>query len=311
MDADYHVPVLLQEAIDGLDIQESGTYVDVTFGGGGHSRQILRRLGPEGRLLAFDRDPDAAARAARDADFAHAGRRFILVNENFRYLKNYLRFYRTVPVDGILADLGVSSHQFDVAERGFSIRSHGPLDMRMDQFGSLTAADVLNTYSEEDLARIFMQYGEIPFGKRLASAVVKARAERPFAYTDQAVDFFAPFAGKGRENKFLATAFQALRIEVNGEMENLKGLLEQSLEVLKPGGRLVVISYHSLEDRMVKNFMRSGNVEGKIEKDFYGNDLSGIEPVMRKAVAPSDAEVERNPRSRSARLRVGRKKEKE
>ena len=214
-------------------------------------------------------------------------------------------------MDGILADLGVSSHQFDVAERGFSIRSHGPLDMRMDQSGSLTAADVLNTYSEEDLARIFMQYGEIPFGKRLASAVVKARAERPFAYTDQAVDFFAPFAGKGRENKFLATAFQALRIEVNGEMENLKGLLEQSLEVLKPGGRLVVISYHSLEDRMVKNFMRSGNVEGKIEKDFYGNDLSGIEPVMRKAVAPSDAEVERNPRSRSARLRVGRKKEKE
>ena len=309
MDAEYHIPVLLQEAIDGLDIQENGTYVDVTFGGGGHSRQILRGLGPEGRLLAFDRDSDAAARAAQDSDFVRAGHRFILVRENFRYLKNYLRFYKAVPVDGILADLGVSSHQFDVAERGFSIRSHGPLDMRMDQAGSLTASEVLNTYSEEELARIFVQYGEIPFGRRLASAVVKAREEASFEYTDQAVDFFIPFAGKGKENKFLATVFQALRIEVNGEMENLKGLLAQSLEVLKPGGRLVVISYHSLEDRMVKNFMRSGNVEGRIEKDFYGNDLSPVEPVSRKAVMPTEEELTRNPRSRSARLRVARKKE--
>lgn len=308
MDAEYHIPVLLQEAIDGLNMRESGIYVDATFGGGGHSRQILRHLGEEGRLLAFDRDPDAAARAEQDSDFVQAGRRFILVRENFRYLKNYLRFYKAVPVDGILADLGVSSHQFDVAERGFSIRNRGPLDMRMDQSGPLTAAEVLNTYAEEDLARIFVQYGEIPFGRRLASAVVKVREASPFEYTDQAVDFFEPFAGKGRENKFLATVFQALRIEVNGEMENLKGLLEQSLEVLRPGGRLVVISYHSLEDRMVKNFMRSGNVDGKIEKDFYGNDLSPIEPVNRKAVMPTGEETERNPRSRSARLRVARKK---
>ena len=307
MDADYHVPVLLQEAIDGLDIQESGTYVDVTFGGGGHSRQILRRLGPEGRLLAFDRDPDAAARAAQDSDFVRAGHRFILVRENFRYLKNYLRFYKVVPVDGILADLGVSSHQFDVAERGFSIRSHGPLDMRMDQAGSLTASEVLNTYSEEELARIFVQYGEIPFGRRLASAVVKAREEASFEYTDQAVDFFIPFAGKGKENKFLATVFQALRIEVNGEMENLKGLLEQSLEVLKPGGRLVVISYHSLEDRMVKNIMKTGNISGKMEQDFYGRIQAPLKVVNNKVIVPTEEEVERNPRSRSAKLRIAEK----
>ena len=308
MDAEYHTPVLLQEAMDGLDIREGGIYVDATFGGGGHSREILRRLGDAGRLLAFDRDPDAAERAGQDPDFVKAGQRFILVRENFRYLKNYLRFYKAVPVDGILADLGVSSHQFDVAERGFSIRSRGPLDMRMDRSGTLMAADVLNTYAEEDLARVFTQYGEIPSGRRLASAVVKAREGNPFAYTDQAVDFFAPFAGKGRENKFLATVFQSLRIEVNRELENLKSLLEQSLEVLRPGGRIAVISYHSLEDRMVKNFMRSGNVEGRVEKDFYGNDLSGMEPVVRKAIVPSQEEICRNPRARSARLRVGRKR---
>lgn len=308
MDAEYHQPVLLQEAVDGLDIREDGTYVDATFGGGGHSRKILSLLGPEGRLIAFDQDPDAVRQAQDDPVFAEAGNVFRLIGENFRHLKNYLRFYKALPVDGILADLGVSSHQFDVPGRGFSIRTRGPLDMRMDSDGPLTAAQVLNTYEEEALGRIFCQYGEIPAGKRLASAVVKAREETPFEYTDQAVAFFGSFAPRGRENKFLATVFQSLRIEVNGEMDCLRELLVQSLDVLRPGGRLVVISYHSLEDRMVKNFMRSGNVEGKMEKDFYGNDLSPVEPVVRKALMASAEELERNPRSRSARLRIARKK---
>lgn len=307
MGTDYHEAVMLSEAVGCLDVRESGVYVDVTFGGGGHSRRILSELGPQGRLLAFDRDPDAVERAGRDPFFSEAGSRFVLIRENFRYLKNHLRFRHAVPVDGILADLGVSSHQFDEASRGFSIRSRGPLDMRMDKCGDLTAAVVLNSYSQERLGEIFCHYGDIPFGRRLAAAVVKAREERPFAFTDQAVDFFLPFAGKGRENKFLAMVFQALRIEVNGELENLEALLRQGLEVLRPGGRMVVISYHSLEDRLVKNFMRSGNFDGEAEKDFYGNNLSPIEPLFRKALVPADEEVERNSRARSARLRAARK----
>ncbi|MDE6494487.1 MAG: 16S rRNA (cytosine(1402)-N(4))-methyltransferase RsmH [Bacteroidales bacterium] len=309
MDTAYHDPVLLQESIEGLDIQSEGIYVDATFGGGGHSRRILSRLGEGGRLYAFDRDPDAVKRAAEDPFFTQAGGRFELIAENFRFMKNHLRFRKALPVNGILADLGVSSHQFDTPERGFSIRGRGPLDMRMDQKSELTASAVLNTYSEEDLARVFCRYGEIPFGKRLASAVVKARSGQTFDYTDRAVAFFTPFAQKGRENKFLAMVFQSLRIEVNGEMENLENLLQQSLDMLVPGGRLAVISYHSLEDRMVKNFMRSGNLEGVVEKDFYGNNLSPFEPVTRKAVVASEEEVARNPRSRSARLRIVRKKE--
>ena len=304
---DYHDPVLLRETIEGLHLIPDGTYVDVTFGGGGHSRRILSQLGENGRLFAFDRDPDAWQRASEDPVFKEDSR-FTLIGENFRYLKNHLRFYRALPVNGILADLGVSSHQFDTPQRGFSIRTDGPLDMRMDQEGEITAAVVLNTYAQERLADIFYRFGEIPFARRLAFEVEKARAEEAFQNTARAVDFFRKFAPRGKENKFLAMVFQALRIEVNGEMENLQEFLKQSLDVLAPGGRLAVISYHSLEDRMVKNFMRSGNLQGQIEKDFYGNNLSPFEAVTRKAVVPSEEETERNPRSRSARLRVAQKK---
>lgn len=311
MENEYHDPVLLQESMEYLDIKQDGTYVDVTFGGGGHSRAILSRLGNEGRLFAFDRDPDAAERCARDPFFAKAQQegRFRLIRENFRFLKNLLRFNRALPVDGILGDLGVSSHQFDVAERGFSIRSRGPLDMRMDRAGDLTAAHILNTYDENRLAEVFCRYGEIPFAERLAAAVVKARAENGFGYTDQAVAFFSRFAPRGKENKFLAMVFQALRIEVNSELESLEELLRQSLDVLRPGGRLVIISYHSLEDRLVKNFTRSGNFSGEVEKDFFGNNLSPYEPVIRKAIVPSLEEIERNSRARSAKMRVARKRD--
>lgn len=303
----YHDPVLLQESIEGLHILPDGIYVDVTFGGGGHSRLILSRLGVDGRLFAFDRDPDALRRASADPVFKDDSR-FTLIGENFRYLKNHLRFHKAVPVNGILADLGVSSHQFDTPQRGFSIRADGPLDMRMDQEGKLTAADILNTYSPESLSDIFYRFGEIPFARKLALEVEKARVEAEFRRTFQAVEFFRKFAPHGRENKFLAMVFQALRIEVNGEMENLQEFLRQSLDTLAPGGRLAVISYHSLEDRMVKNFMRSGNLQGQIEKDFYGNNLSPFALVTRKAVVPTEEETERNPRSRSARLRVAQKK---
>lgn len=304
---DYHDPVLLHEAIEVLDIRPDGTYVDVTFGGGGHSRKILAALGENGRLFAFDRDADAAQIAATDPVFKEDSR-FTFIGENFRYLKNHLRFHKAVPVNGILADLGVSSHQFDTPQRGFSIRTDGPLDMRMDRNGELTAAMVLNTYPQERLADIFYCYGEIPIARKLAAEVEKERGRMEFLHTAQAVDFFKRFAPRGRENKFLAMAFQALRIEVNGEMENLQEFLAQSVDVLAPQGRLAVISYHSLEDRMVKNFMKSGNLQGEIEKDFYGNSLSPFEKVVRKAIVPGEEEIGRNSRSRSARLRVAQKK---
>lgn len=303
----YHDPVLLREAVEALNIRPDGVYVDVTFGGGGHSRKILAELGENGRLFAFDRDADAAQVAATDPVFKDDSR-FTFIAENFRYLKNHLRFHKAVPVDGILADLGVSSHQFDTPQRGFSIRTDGPLDMRMDQNSELTAAMVLNTYPQEKLADIFYRYGEIPIARKLALEVEKERGDREFLHTVQAVDFFKRFAPRGRENKFLAMAFQALRIEVNGEMENLQEFLTQSVEVLSAQGRLVVISYHSLEDRMVKNFIKAGNLQGEIEKDFYGNNLSPFEKVVRKAIVPDEAEIERNSRARSAKLRVAQKK---
>lgn len=303
----YHDPVLLHETMGVLDIRPDGVYVDVTFGGGGHSRRILEALGEKGRLFAFDRDADAAQVAENDPVFKNDAR-FTFIGENFRYLKNHLRFHKAVPVNGILADLGVSSHQFDTPQRGFSIRTDGPLDMRMDRNGGLTAAMVLNTYPQERLADIFYRYGEISIARRLALEVEKERNRTEFLHTAQAVDFFKAFAPRGRENKFLAMVFQALRIEVNGEMENLQDFLLQSVDLLDTGGRLAVISYHSLEDRLVKNFMKSGNLRGEIEKDFYGNNLSPFEPVVRKAIVPEEEEIVRNSRSRSAKLRVAKKK---
>ncbi|MEG1497851.1 MAG: 16S rRNA (cytosine(1402)-N(4))-methyltransferase RsmH [Bacteroidales bacterium] len=308
MEEVYHDSVMLTESIEGLNISPNGIYVDVTFGGGGHSKAILERLKENGRLLAFDQDQDALQEGSQKKIFQEAGNRFTLIDQNFKYLKNYLRINGVTSIDGLLADLGVSSHQFDVAERGFSTRSRGPLDMRMDRRQSLTAADVLNTYEEEALSEVFFKYGEIFEARRVARDVVSFRKVKEFEYTDEGVAFFLRFAKKGKENKFLAMAFQALRIEVNQEMKMLEDMLRQSLEMLKPGGRLVVMSYHSLEDRLVKNFMRSGNMSGEIEKDFYGNNLSPFVLVNRKVILPTSDELQKNPRSRSAKLRIAEKK---
>jgi len=294
----YHIPALLNETIDGLAIKPDGVYVDVTFGGGGHSREILARLGKNGKLLAFDQDEDAIQNIINDT-------RFVFVRSNFRYLKNFLRYHQIEKVDGILADLGVSSHHFDEAERGFSFRFDGELDMRMNKKSSLTAAKVLNTYSEERLADVFYLYGELHSARKIARTIVKAREKQPFSQIFPFVETLKPFFGREKEKKDMARVFQALRIEVNREMEVLKSLLEQSVEVLKPDGRLVILTYHSLEDRLVKNFIRSGNIEGKIEKDFYGNILSPIKAVNNKVIIPTDEEIERNPRARSAKLRIG------
>ena len=300
MSSEYHIPVMLEEALDGLSLRPEGTYVDVTFGGGGHSRAILERLGEGGRLLAFDQDEDAKV---------ESGERFTFINENFRYLKSFLRLHGVRQVDGILADLGVSSHQFDVAERGFSTRFDGELDLRMDRRSETTAADLVNTLDEEDLARLLKLYGELPNARQMARAIVKWKVEsgerREIKTTGELKEAVQRHLPRGMENKYLAMLFQALRIEVNGELEALKEMLQQASEVLKPGGRLVVISYHSLEDRLVKNFMRSGNFEGEVEKDFYGNVLSPIRMVSHGAVKASEEEVARNNRARSARLRVG------
>ena len=296
----YHVPVLLEECIDLLDIKPDGIYADLTFGGGGHSRRILEELGAEGRLYGFDQDSDTKANAPDDE-------RFHYVESNFRFLRSALRLRGVEQIDGILADLGVSSHHFDALPRGFSFRGEAPLDMRMNQRGGETAADVVNNRSEEELARIFAQYGELETTWKIASCIARARAAAPILTTAALVRAVEPCTPKRDESKFLTKLFQALRIEVNGEMEALKMALEQSAKVLKPGGRLVVISYHSLEDRIVKNFMRSGNTEGRLEKDFFGRVTTPWEVVTRKAITPSEEELERNSRSRSAKLRAATK----
>lgn len=296
----YHIPALLEETINGLNIKEDGTYVDVTFGGGGHSRAILEKLGNKGRLLGMDQDLDAWANKLDD-------NRFTFVHSNFSFLKNFVRYYGVDGVDGILADLGVSFHHFDASERGFSFRHDSALDMRMNTKSQLDAHTVLATYSEEELASVFYLYGELKQSRRMASAIVKARQAGEISTTGQLVEIVSPYIKRSQEKKELAQVFQALRIEVNHEIDVLKRLLEQSLEVLNPGGRLVVITYHSLEDRLVKNFMRSGNLEGKVEKDFYGRVSTPWKLINNKVITASDAEVERNPRSRSAKLRIAEK----
>ena len=297
MTTPYHTPVLLEEAISLLDLQPAGTYADLTFGGGGHSRRILEGLGPEGRLFSFDQDRDTEANAPDDP-------RFHYVASNFRFLRGQLRYRGVEQVDGILADLGVSSHHFDATERGFSFRGEAALDMRMNQRGRLTAAEVVNQYDHEALTRILGDWGELETPWKVANCIERARKEQPIQTTADLVAAVAPCTPKKNESKFLTKLFQALRIEVNGEMEALKMALEQSLKMLRPGGRLVVISYHSLEDRLVKNFLKSGNFEGQIEKDFFGRSTTPFELVTRKAVVPSQEELNRNPRSRSAKLRA-------
>ena len=296
----YHTPVLLEQAIELLDIKPDGVYADLTFGGGGHSRRILESLGENGRLYSFDQDSDTKANAPEDS-------RFNYVESNFRFLRSALRLRGVTEVDGILADLGVSSHHFDALPRGFSFRGEAPLDMRMNQRGGETAADVVNNRSEEQLATILAQYGELETTWKIAACIARARAVKPITTTAELVAAVAPCTPKKDESKFLTKLFQALRIEVNGEMEALKMALEQSLKVLKPGGRLVVISYHSLEDRIVKNFIRSGNTEGKIEKDFFGRSTTPWTVITRKAVVPSESEIAENPRSRSAKMRAAEK----
>ncbi|MBO7541668.1 MAG: 16S rRNA (cytosine(1402)-N(4))-methyltransferase RsmH [Bacteroidales bacterium] len=300
--SDYHSPVLLEQSLEGLAVNPQGTYVDVTFGGGGHSRAILQALGAEGRLLAFDRDADALANTIDDP-------RFTLIHEDFRYMKNFLRLNGVSCVDGILADLGVSSHQFDQADRGFSTRFDAELDLRMDRRQTTTAKDIVNTASEEELRDILNNYGELPNAHRMARAIVSARAEAPILTTFDLKKALESNIPRNQENKFYAMVFQALRIEVNGELEALKAMLTQAVEMLNPGGRLVVISYHSLEDRLVKNIIKTGNFEGEVKKDFYGNLLSPLKPVTRKPIVADAEELMENPRSRSAKLRVAEKKQ--
>lgn len=297
----YHVPVMLQESVQGLDINPSGKYVDVTFGGGGHSKEILSRLDSKGELYGFDQDADAENNIPADE-------RFVFVRSNFRYLYNFMRYYGVAgEVDGLLADLGVSSHHFDDKDRGFSFRFDGALDMRMNTRAGQTAADILNTYSEERLADLFYLYGEVKVSRKLASVLVRSRENKKIVTIGDFLEILKPFTGKDKEKKFLAQVFQALRIEVNDEMRALREMLQQTLQVLKPGGRLVVITYHSLEDRLVKNFLKTGNFEGKMEQDFFGNVKSPFRLVNNKVMVSSDEEVERNPRSRSAKLRIAEK----
>ncbi len=296
----YHIPVLLHESVDGLNIKPDGIYVDVTFGGGGHSKEILKRLGEKGRLIAFDQDEDALKNAPDDD-------RFLLVNQNFGFLRNYLKLYKISSVDGILADLGVSSHQFDSAERGFSLRFEGPLDMRMNQNSSLTAATIVNTYEEAELKRILKFYGELDQAGRIAWKICQDRATKPYQTIEDLKVSLEKFAPRQKWHQFFAKLFQALRIEVNQEMKVLEDLLKQSIELLNPDGRLVVISYHSLEDRMAKNYIKAGNLEGEQSKDFYGNLLRPLEPVGKQPLIPNEAEIERNNRARSAKLRIARR----
>ncbi len=294
----YHTPVLLEESVDLMNITSGGTYVDLTFGGGGHSRHILSRMDSMSRLYSFDQDADTRANAPQGDE------RFCYVESNFRFLRGALRLRGVESVDSILADLGVSSHHFDATHRGFSFRGSAPLDMRMNQRGRLTAKDIINGYTNEELTRIFRDWGEIQTPWKVANCVERYRAGQSIETTADLVKAVAPCTPKKDESKFLTKLFQALRIEVNGEMEALKMALEQSLKVLKPGGRLVVISYHSLEDRLVKNFMKSGNFEGRVERDFYGKSSTPFDIITRKAQLPTTEEIERNPRSRSAKLRA-------
>jgi len=300
MDNVYHVPVMLKECMDALAIKPNGIYVDVTFGGGGHSREILKHLGPEGKLFAFDQDPDALNNVIDDS-------RFTLIHQNFRFLKNNLRLNGVKQVDGILADLGVSSHQFDAADRGFSIRFDADLDMRMDQISDVDARKVLSTYSEEDLHRIFGMYGEIVNAKTLAKTIVTARLTAPINTVAELKEVIKKMVPRGKEHKYHAQVFQALRIEVNKELEALQEFLLQTVDVLKAEGRLVVMSYHSLEDRLVKNFLAKGKFRGDVEKDFFGNEIKPFHVISRKAITADDQELVDNNRSRSAKLRIAEK----
>lgn len=296
----YHIPALLSEALEALRITPSGVYVDATYGGGGHSRAIVERLGADGHLYGFDQDEDALAGAIDDP-------RFTMVYGNFRFMKNFLRYYGVDGVDGILADLGVSFHHFDDADRGFSFRADSRLDMRMNRHARRSAIDVVNDYSEQQLSDILRLYGEVDKARPMARAIVKARSDARIESVGRLLETISPFIDKRREKKELACVFQALRIEVNGELDALKTFLQQTIEVLRPGGRLAVITYHSLEDRLVKNFMRAGNFEGKVETDIYGHTNVGLKTISSKPVTASEAEVEANPRSRSAKLRVAQK----
>ena len=299
MEREYHVPVLLNESVNGLEIKENGDYVDATFGGGGHSREIFSHL-KSGRLFAFDQDEDAAANVIHDD-------RFFFIRHNFKYIRNFLKHFGVDQVDGILADLGVSSHDFDVAERGFSFRFDGDLDMRMNRDSSQTAADIVNSYTEDEIRRMFRDYGEIDNAGRLARQLIQSRNEKPVKSIEQFKEAISPCVPRFQESKYLAKVFQALRIETNKEMDVLHEFLEQSINLLKPGGRLVIITYHSLEDRMVKNFIKSGDFSGKQEKDFFGNVESPLTAINRKVMVPSEDEIERNPRARSAKLRIAEK----
>lgn len=296
----YHIPVMLKECIDHLNIKPDGVYVDLTMGGGGHTRAILEKLGPKGHLYSFDQDPDAAANAPQDE-------RHTFMASNFRFMRGALRLHGVNGVDGILADLGVSSHHFDAKHRGFSFRGDAPLDMRMNTRGGRTAADIVNSYDKDVLARIFSEYGELETTWKIANCIDRARTNAPITTTGELVEAVKACTPPKDEAKFLTKLFQALRLELNGEMEALKMALEQSLKMLNPEGRLVIMSYHSLEDRIVKNFMRSGNTEGRVEKDFFGRSTTPLRVITRKAIAPSDEEIAANPRSRSAKLRVAEK----
>lgn len=296
----YHKPVLLHETIKGLLTNHNGIYVDVTFGGGGHSREILNKLSQSGKLLGFDQDKDAAENAIIDD-------RFQFVQSNFKHLKKFLQFYKTYPVDGIFGDLGVSSHQFDEPTRGFSYRFDEPLDMRMDTSKGITAAEIVNTFSSQKLTKLFFAFGEVQNAHKIASLIENVREIKPIQTTGQLSEAVMSALPRGKENKTLSQIFQALRIEVNAEIEVLQSLLEQSVDALNTGGRIAIISYHSLEDRLVKNFFKTGNIEGKLHKDFYGNPLTPFKLITKKAIPPTEEEIEENSRARSAKLRIAEK----
>ena len=296
----YHIPVLLKESVLGLNIDPDGTYVDVTFGGGGHSKEIIKHLSTKGHLYSFDQDKDAEANIIND-------QRFTFIRSNFRYLKNFLHYHKEEQIDGLLADLGVSSHHFDESERGFSFRFDGKLDMRMNRKSNRTAADILNTYTHENLANVFFLYGELRNSRQIASVIIKERELNPIQQIGQFIALITPLFKPNRLKKELAKVFQALRIEVNEEMEALKEMLLASLNVVKPGGRIVIITYHSLEDRIVKNLFKTGNIEGKLTKDFYGKVISPVKPINTKVIIPTELELENNPRARSAKLRIAEK----